>query len=549
MTVVTTEVDPDEPSAPLETVQDKKQYPMKSLMAAAQRLNSTKIKGMGRANKAEAWQQDAWDMYNLVGEQRFLSDTRANRIAQARFFVGKMPKNPTEEIEVVTEGPAYDVFESMRGKGAHFSQMIKRLAINLGVPGDGYIAGLPKDGPVKKDGTISKLVNGISPFGGKKDEDDLEGIVLEDLRWRMISISEIQFDKTGEVKIRDEDDKWVEWNADDIILIRVWNPHPERFSQADSPVRSNLPVLRELVGLTMKISANIDSRLAGAGILWIPTEIDQAVRAAAGATGEDDLSPLAEAVMDAMITPISDRSNASSVVPLMPVVPGDWIEKIRYDDFAKLATSEDRQDREEAIRRMALGEDCPPELLLGVGNMNHWGAWLVKEDVVTTHLEPPLALMCDAMTSQFFWPVLEQQNLDDFEDYVIWYDVTHLIVKPDKSDDALAVFNAGELSGESLRDATGFGEDDAPPADPTDPVTKLVLDLVKGAPTLMQNPGLDVIAAQIKALVDGGTIPETPAQETPAEEVPAVQEGEEPEPNTEGGVPSTQNDSGEPENA
>src|SRR3546814_17159695 len=51
---------------------------------------------------------------------------------------------------------------------------------------------------------------------------------------------------------------------------------------------------------------------------------------------------------------------------------------------------ETRELREEAIRRLALGQDAPPELLLGVGNMNHWGAWLVQADTNNTHVEPPL---------------------------------------------------------------------------------------------------------------------------------------------------------------
>src|SRR3546814_19565748 len=79
---------------------------------------------------------------------------------------------------------------------------------------------------------------------------------------------------------------------------------------------------------------------------------------------------------------------------------------------------ETRELREEAIRRLALGQDAPPELLLGVGNMNHWGAWLVQADTINTHVEPPLARFCDAATTQFLRPVLEARGIAEPEDSV-----------------------------------------------------------------------------------------------------------------------------------
>lgn len=533
------ELDPSAESVAFSSIQKPK--PLASLTAAAQRLSSKELKRIGHSSNAESWQDDAWDMYDLVGEQRFLASTLANRLAQARFFVGKQPADTTEDLEVVNEGDAYDAFSSMVGRGAHFTQTISRLGLNLFMAGDGYLMGTPPKPTTEPDSSMDPA-QGISPVG----VGDFANIDIDSLDWEMYSISELQVDdKKGDITVTRQGTH--KYKADDVVLIRVWRPHPRYWAKADSPTRSSLPVLRELVGLTMHISAQVDSRLAGAGILFVPASADQALRAAAGSPldGDDISNPFAEALMEAMIQPISDRSNASAVVPLMPVVPDDSIDKFRFMSFAGALDAEARALRDEAIRRLALGQDCPPELLLGVGGMNHWGAWLVREDVVTTHLEPPLALICDAITTQFLWPLLEEQGVENFREYVIWYDVDHMIQRPNRSQDAKDAHTAGVINDPALRDALGFDETDAPDVDPQDPAIQMALDMLRQAPSLAQSPGISMLAEQIRAMLSGTVVPVGTEQSDP-EAAPAVNaedEGSDTPAPAEGTIPATDNDS------
>lgn len=539
----TTEFEPGQPE-PLRSTQ--RPQPLNSLVAAAKRLTKAEVKRLGNSAKSEAWQEDAWDMHDLVGEQRFLAHTLAGRLSQARFFAGRLPDNSTEDVEVLDAGPAVEVLDSLISKGAQFAQIIERAGVNLFIPGDCYLIGVPPEADAEE-GTPPPPSTGITPIGRRtEDSDPLDGIDLATLDWTLHSVSEVTFDKDGNVSVKQGEGRTASktYDADDVMVVRIWRPHPRYFWQADSPTRSSLPVLRELVGLTMHISAQVDSRLAGAGVFLIPESADRAVRAAAGVSEDDDeASPFAAALMEAMITPISDRSSASAIVPVMPVVPDDSIEKFRYISFAGPLDQEARSLRDEAIRRLALGQDCPPELLLGVGGMNHWGAWLVREDVVTTHLEPPLALICDALTTQFLWPVLMQQGMSEEEahQHVVWYDVDHMIMRPDRSKDAKDLHSVGAISDATLRDATGFDESDAPEADPTDPAVVLALDLVRGAPSLLQNPGLDVIVRQIRAMLDEQPIPALPGAQDdgqPADEdQPADDETD--DETTENGPPAT----------
>jgi len=526
----TTKLSPD-PQEAQWTIDTNKPLPLQSsLTAAAARLTSKKIKRSKkvRGAKPEGWQEDAWDMYDLVGEQRFLASTLANRMAQARFFVGKMPQDPTEEIEHVNEGLAKDIGDAIIGKGQHFNSVVQRAGVNLFIAGDGWIIGCPRKEPETQRAQVDQPRDYIGP-----DEDPIAGIDIADLEWKFYSVAEVKVDSTsGEMEFGGK-----KKNADDIVPIRVWRPHPKSWEHADSPTRSSLPVLRELVGLTMHVSAQVDSRLAGAGVFLVPSSADAALRAQAG-TADEEVSPFADALVEAMVDPIEDRSSASAVVPLTVVVPDESIEKFTFISFATPLDAEARELRDEAIRRLALGEDAPPELLLGVSGMNHWGAWLVREDVVTTHLEPPLALVCDAITTQFLWPALEQNGEADFQDYVFWYDVDHLITRPNRTADAKDLHKEKVISDASLRDAAGFDESDAPEVDPTDPTTKLILDMIREAPTLAQNPGLAVLAEQVRALVEGQDIPALPDQAGSEEEAPSAEtpaDAEEP-----AAIPSTE---------
>src|SRR6185436_20091701 len=69
--------------------------------------------------------------------------------------------------------------------------------------------------------------------------------------------------------------------------------------------------------------------------------------------------------------------------------------------------------RDAAIKRLALGMDVPPEVLLGVADANHWNAWLSEESAVKAHLEPKLSVLAYAFTEQYLRPSLVGMVPDD----------------------------------------------------------------------------------------------------------------------------------------
>lgn len=121
--------------------------------------------------------------------------------------------------------------------------------------------------------------------------------------------------------------------------------------------------------------------------------------------------------------------------------------------------------REENIRRFATAADIPAEFLLGLGDVNHWGAWTLTQEAVRLGIEPRLRIVTQAYTKYWLHPLLEDVGVADFQDYVVGADSAPLRVRTNRSQTALEVFDRGAISGRALRRETGFDESDAPTYD------------------------------------------------------------------------------------
>lgn len=507
---------------------NKKQTPLSTLVASAKRLSETDVKTKKKRASGGAgttsWQEDAWDMFDLVGEQRFLATNLAGQLAKAHLYIGKVtpgadaPERVNEETETAASRIAEALLDSFGSSDAGRSQILNRLAVNLFIPGEGWIVGIP---PATEDELSGDDIT--APSGGlmltqrigeasgiadaEEEHSALDDVEVTDLEWRMLSVSEVSINSTtGKVELTLDEGEKAEYSPDDLYLIRVWRPHPRKWWEADSPTRSSLPVLKELVGLTMHVSAQVDSRLAGAGVLVVPQSIQRSLAEQAGVDESED--QFTESLIESMLTPISDRASASAVVPLVVTAPDDSVDKIKHLTFSQPLDTAAQELRDEAIRRLALGQDAPPELLLGTGDMNHWGGWLVQSETVETHIAPVLSLICDALTTQFLWPALIDQGVDEdaAQDYVVWYDVDHLISRPNLGADSLALHERGVIDDTVLRRAHGFDDTDAPKETEQaeeDPALAVVLDMVRAAPSLAQTPGIPVLVEQIREVLTG----------------------------------------------
>ncbi|MFD3612372.1 hypothetical protein ACFWXA_30760 [Streptomyces atroolivaceus] len=409
----------------------------REISASASRYTSRKIRGRGAGD--QSWQSRAYDMYHQVPEVRFAASWIGNAMSGARLFAGRRADDGT--IEPAPAGHrAHEIVSQIAGGPDGQSKMLGAFGKHLTVPGEGWIVVRPND-------------EVLSPYSPEDGHD-----------WRVLSVKEVK-QQSGKLmaEIDGEEVPIPEGDPDSMdpdspVAIRVWEPDPERAIEADSPVRSSLELLEELLLLNAAVKAIARSRITGRGLLLIPKGTRFPTSGPAG-EGEDDLI---EVFMTIAETAIRDPESAAATVPIVLELPADAIADFKLIKFESEFDELALRLRDEAVRRFATGLEIPAEILLGLGDVNHWGAWAMTSEAIRLGIEPKLATVSYALTQQWLRPILEFERDPEWHRWLVWYDTSPLRVRTNRSETALQAHDRGVISDAALRRETGFDESDAP---------------------------------------------------------------------------------------
>ncbi|KJF21958.1 hypothetical protein C7T36_18425 [Rhodococcus sp. AD45-ID] len=449
-----------------------------SVTAAAQVVYGKSLTNHKKRPPVAGWQKEAWELRSQVPEFRFAGDRVARGASQYKLFAAKRPDSSGNEPEKATEGLAYDLCSELFGDIAATQQALHRAAQQLTFNGDSLIV---------------------------VTEDDATG-----LAWSPHSISEL----TGQGRAWKLNDGIESRNLNENdLVIRCWKPDPEFQALADCPAKAVLPIARTLRALSRRTGAEIDSRLAGSGLLWLPSEGRAEVQ---HEDDDPDADPFIEEFIDYSLTPVQNPDSAAAVVPMVARMTGDLIEKIRYMSFATPLDEKLAEMETNSIRRIGLGMDSPPETLLGMGQANHWTGWLISSEEVTLVMSPTVATICHALTIGFLHPMLQAAGVEDWADHLIWFDASELELRPDKSVDSRDLFEKGEVGAETMRRENGFDENDAPSAKEREEnlLTRLLIGAPSLAPLLLPKLGIEVDASVLNKTAE---IAEATAGNTPTD--------------------------------
>jgi len=390
------------------------------LIAAAVRLtggNKTK-----KPKRAPSWYALAWQFYDTIGEYRYAVTWVGNLLSRATLEVhenGKPSKNP-EALAAMAS-----LFGGVEGQ----REMLRQLGTHLTVPGDAYIVG--------------------EDMGDAPD------------RWSIVAANRISQQGDGQTAI------WKVGNTtlEDPLVIRIWRPHPQKQDEADSPSRAVLPILSEIDQLTKMVAAQVSSRLTGAGIMTLPSEISfGSVRGIndTGATTDTGIDAFLRELVETINTAVSDPTDASARTPIILQGPGEYIDKVNHLTFWSQLDEHAKELREENIRRLALGMDMPPEILTGTGDMNHWNSWQVEEASIKAHTEPLLQIITTSLTDAYLRPYLEASGMSEEEAraFTIYADTSKIRLRPNRSKEAIELYNEGALSMAAMVRENGFDPSD-----------------------------------------------------------------------------------------
>lgn len=418
-----------------------------------------------------SWQAEAWRLYDITGQLRFVANWVGNSISRCRLYVAEVDEDGEGTTEV--DDPAVsNLAAGPLGRGPAKDESLRLLGINLFVPGEAFIVA-EADG--QGEGVDRWFV--VSGSQIKKNGDE-------------ITVARSQLQGGGMMTYRDGVD----------LILRCWTPHPKSTDEPDSPTRSAIPDLREIEAIRKREFAELDSRLAGAGLLGLPQEIDFP-RLPDDPTGPAGLMAV---LQRAMAASLADRSDASAMVPIMFTAPGEALDKVRHITFWTDLSAQLLPLKESALRSLAQDLDIPPEVMLGLGSANHWSAWAISEEAITTQIVPVLSRIADALTQGYLRAALTEMGLDP-DRYVYEFDTAPLTTRPNRSADALNYHERMLISDEAAREAAAFGDGDIPT--PDEVLRRLLIKAVESQPGLLASPAvIDLLGITLEipeGLLDG----------------------------------------------
>lgn len=386
------------------------------------------------------WQEKAWRFYDVVPEMRLVVGYRAAALSKVKLKIGKVdgPEPDivdTPQTRAVTDAVTSGEFlELLFGGVAKHSEAMSRIAQHLTIVGETYNV-------VIDDGDGDEWL--ILP----PDHVDSSQLYIADgVRKGYVRI---KHPLTGvDVRI---DARSAEFN-----IMRLWNPHPHNFWDADSPTRGAISTLDKIQHMDAAVKAAARSRMTGGGLLFLPQEM----ALPRPSSTENNLSPEEEFqknLYKAISTAIQNPESAEAAAPIISWVPGDVIDKIPkepitfWSEFDKAI--KDLRDTE--IRRYAAGQPMPTEMITGVGEVNHWTGWHLSEEDLKFDIAPLAELICDHLTIHVVQPLLGVG-------WAVIPDFSELVTRPNRTPEAIDLKREGIISVGEARIAAGYPEEIPP---------------------------------------------------------------------------------------
>lgn len=417
------------------------------------------------------WQTEGWRLYDIIPELHKLAGRIGDSVSQARLYVTEVD-DTGEETGEVSDETIQRLSAVPLGTGSQRDDNLRLAGVDLAVGGECWIVGEGAAvNPEKAEGTWFVVTgSAFSRLGDK------------------VNVKRPQVRGGASLELRDGVD----------ILIRCWRPHPNDTDQADSFTRSAIVPLREIELLTKREFAELDSRLTGAGIMFLPEGID---------FPRLDTDPAGIAGFMAYMTraagaSMKDQGTANSMVPIVATLPDHMIEhldKLKPINFWSELSAEITPMKDKAIERLASSAEIPAEVLTGISDANHWTAWLISEEGIRW-IKGYLGLVADALTRGFLRRALESMGVKNPERYAFAFDTSRLAARPNRLDDALKLRELFLLSDEETVKSGAFDVEQMPSV--PERAQQILLTLIQTQPDLILDPAVQAMLGlpQVKSV-------------------------------------------------
>jgi hypothetical protein len=369
-------------------------------------------------------QHRALEYYDQIPELHFVCHFLARMMSRVRYFPATLDESG--KITEITEGPPVERLNKIQDPGGGRSQIQYRYGLLQTVTGEGVLFGYRLDDP--------------------------------DERWKFLWKDEIERRDDGTFVRLDAQKKET---ADVGVAYRMWTPHPRHSDEADSPIFAIMDICEELLILTESVRSTAVTRMTN-GIFVVPSEISPSPLEPVG-----DEDPENNVLLTDWMTHVLNQKenigSAEAAVPFLFEAAYEYLDRVQWIKTHDPATDYMEKDlRLEAIKRMALGMDMPPEALLGMTDANHWTAKQVMHDMWRSHGIPKAEQFADDLSEEYLRRGLEEDGYKDWNRVVVGVDDSQVVISPDRTEDADKALDRIAIGFPGYREMKGIREDMAP---------------------------------------------------------------------------------------
>lgn len=390
----------------------------------------------------------AWDWYDKLGEIHYAVSRSTKVAGYAELGVYKL--EPNGDIgEQVTSGMAAEIAAGLYSPYGGVRGLVERFITLMKIPADSYLI---------------KTMNGTEHDG--YDFVSADELIMPDPTSLVHATPGTALKRlTLPGKSQWDDSEQSETIAAAEFIGRVWRPSPRFVDLPDSPMIPLDSACELLHLLTIGLRSKLLSRLASNGIMYIPSEVNEARSAApTGEPGEFHQNKVLNTLIEAAVYASRNPTAPEAAMPIFmsgPGIHGDQFKHIIMDQ--ELYTT-DMELRVELIHRILTGLDIQPMQVTGVHTGNHWAAWASSEDELRVSVRPDLETMCWALTRLVLWKQMQDrgQKPGMIAKHVIWFDMSKAQSHQNIAEDARQMADRILISPEATRRAAGWGERDAP---------------------------------------------------------------------------------------
>ena len=391
--------------------------------------------------QGQPWQSRVLEYSETIGEIGFASTFYARHMSRVRIYPALLTENG--DLEPV-DGPPLDLLNRIQDPGGGRSQLQYSYGRLMFITGEGVL------------------------FGSE--------LATDDERWRFLWIDEVE-EENGVSYRLDEQKRRIEEG----VGYRMWKPSPRNSMAATSSLQAVQDICEELILLTKSVHSTAITRLTN-GMLLMPQEISPG---AAEPVGDEDPenNPFVADIIEHFIGQIENPGSAEARMPPLVEASYEYLDRIRWMQLHDSQNDYLERDlRTEAINRLAISLDFPPEVLKGMTDANHWTARQVVHDMWRSHGAPVAEQWCDDLSEAYLRPALREINYPNWSKIVVAFDDSEVVTPPDRSEHADQAYDRpGGVSPVGYRSMKGID----PTLAPTDEEFQLQLAIKMNNPALL----------------------------------------------------------------